>query len=142
MAQIKSLDRINAKWVRVTSGAGAEYAEGVANPTKDWKTETLQANAAYKAGLNKSIANDSFAKGVTAVGTDKWQKMAMLKGPGRFSEGVSIAGDAYAAGFAPYRMVIAGLTLPPRGAKGDAANIQRVAVIAKALHDKKIAGGK
>jgi hypothetical protein len=38
--------------------------------------------------------------------------------------------------------VIQGTTLPPRGAKGDPANIQRVAVLATALHAKKVSGGK
>lgn len=142
MAQIKSMDRIDAKWKRVTSAAGAEYAEGVQNPTKDWKTETAGANAAYKAGLNKSMANDSFLKGVNAAGSDKWQKNAIAKGPDRFMQGVSLAGDAYTQGFTPYRQVIASTSLPPRGAKGDPTNINRVAVLAKALHDKKVAGGK
>lgn len=142
MANIKSMDRINAKWQRVTAGAGQEYAEGVANPKSDWKTETVGANASYKAGLQKSIANDSFKKGVEAAGTAKWQKNAMEKGPDRFMQGVGLAGDAYTSGFAPYRAVIAGTTLPARGAKGDPSNINRVAVLAKALHDKKLTGGK
>jgi hypothetical protein len=142
MADIKSLDRIGAKWTRVTSGAGAEYEDGVKNPTSDWKTQTLAANNAYKQGLQKSIAADSFAKGVAAAGTTKWQENAVNKGPSRFAQGVSLAGDAYTAGFNPYRQVISSLTLPPRGAKGDPANINRVAIVAKALHDKKLAGGK
>ncbi len=142
MADIKSLDRINAKWVRVTQGAGAEYEEGVRNPRSDWAKQTLSANAAYKAGLQKSIAADSFAKGVASVGTGKWQDMAIAKGPSRFTQGVQLAVDAYSAGFAPYRQVIQSLTLPPRGPKGDPGNINRVAIVAKALHDKKLAGGK
>jgi len=142
MANIKSLDRINTKWQRVTAAAGAEYEEGVRNPKADWKAETVAANAAYKAGLQKSIAADSFRKGVESAGTAKWQENAINKGPARFSQGVTLAVDAYSAGFAPYRAVIAGLTLPPRGPKGDAGNIQRVAVVAAALHAKKLAGGK
>jgi len=142
MANIKPLDRINAKWQRVTAASGAEYEEGVKNPTRDWKTETLAANAAYKAGLQKSIAADSFAKGVSSAGTTKWQENAVNKGPSRFAQGVQLAVDAYSTGFAPYRQVIQSLTLPPRGAKGDPSNINRVAVVAKALHDKKLSGGK
>ena len=142
MANIKSLDRTNAKWQRVTAASGAEYEEGVRNPKADWNKETAQANGSYKAGLQKSIAADSFLKGVNAAGTAKWQKNAIEKGPSRFSQGVTLAVDAYSKGFAPYRNVIANLTLPPRGPKGDASNINRVAVVAKALHDKKLAGGK
>lgn len=142
MANIKPLDRINAKWQRVTSAAGAEYEDGVRNPSADWKANTLAATAAYKTGVQTSIAKDSFAKGVTAVGTAKWQANAIAKGPTRFAQGVSLAIDSYSAGFAPYRQVIQGLTLPARGPKGDPSNINRVAIVAKALHDKKLAGGK
>jgi hypothetical protein len=142
MANIKSLDRTNAKWQRVTAASGAEYEEGVKNPKADWQKETAQANASYKAGLQKSIAADSFLKGVNAAGTSKWQENAIAKGPSRFAQGVTLAVNAYSEGFAPYRQVIQGLTLPPRGPKGDPANINRVSVVAKALHDKKLAGGK
>jgi len=142
MANIKSLDRINAKWQRVTAAAGAEYEEGVRNPSADWKNETVSANAAYKAGLQKSMAADTFKKGVENAGTAKWQANAIAKGPARFAQGVTLAIDEYSAGFAPYRQVIAGLTLPPRGAKGDPSNINRVSVVAAALHAKKLAGGK
>jgi hypothetical protein len=142
MAQIKTMTRIADKWQRVTSGAGQEYAEGVSNPTKDWKAETLASEKAYEAGLQKSIQNKSFGKGVSAAGSDKWQKNAIDKGTTRFAQGVSLSGDAYSKGFEPYRAVIQGTTLPPRGAKGDPANIQRVAVLATALHAKKVSGGK
>jgi len=142
MANIKPLGRIADKWTRVTSAAGAEYEEGVRNPTSDWGNETQKSNAAYKAGLQKSIAADSFLKGVVAAGTAKWQKNAIEKGPARFQQGVSLAGEAYSKGFQPFRDVIQSLTLPPRGPKGDPGNINRVSIVAKALHDKKVSGSK
>jgi hypothetical protein len=142
MAQIKSLDRINAKWLRVTQASQAEYEEGVTNPSKDWGKETLAANASYKAGLAKSLSNDSFAKGVQSAGTAKWQKNAIEKGPARFAQGVQLSVDSYALGYRPYREAIQALTLTPRGPKGDATNINRVALIARTLHDLKVKGGK
>lgn len=138
MAAIKSLSRISSKWARVTSGAGAEYEEGVKNPKADWAKNTADANPAWKAGIQKAVQRDAFAKGVKAAGSTKWQENAIAKGPGRFSQGVGLAQPAYEKGFAPFRETISGLTLPPRGAKGDPNNIQRVAVIAKALHEKKL----
>lgn len=142
MAQIKSLDAIGTKWQRVTSGAQAEYEDGVKNPMKDWGKETQAANQNYKTGVQKSIANDSFLKGVTSAGTKKWQENAVSKGPARYAQGVLLAGDAYSQGFKPYRDAIQSLTLPARGPKGDPSNINRVAVIAKTLHDVKLKGGK
>ncbi len=140
MAEIKSLDRIGSKWKRVASGAGAEYEEGVKNPKRDWAQSTVAAEPAYVQGIQASIARKGFSKGVAKAGTDKWQRNAIEKGPARFSQGVELGQDAYEKGFAPFREVIARTTLPARGAKGDPKNIQRVAVMAKALHDAKISG--
>lgn len=138
MANIKAMDRITAKWKRVASGAAGEYEEGVRNPRADWATEAAKAEGAYEAGIRASITRKAFGKGIKSAGTAKWQHGALAKGPGRFSEGVALAEDAYEKGFAPYRAVIERTVLPDRGAKGDPKNIARVAAIAAALHDEKI----
>jgi hypothetical protein len=138
MANVKSMARISDKWKRVSAGAGAEYEEGVRNPRADWATETKKAESTYEQGIQASITRKAFGKGVTKAGSDKWQKNAIAKGPGRFSTGVALAQDDYEKGFAPYREVIERTALPARGPKGDPKNLQRVAILAKALHDKKI----
>jgi hypothetical protein len=142
MAQIKSLSRISNKWKTVTPQRQSEYIEGVSNPRADWKTQTLKAAPMYERGLQQSIANKSFDKGVNSAGTAKWQENALTKGPGRWAEGVGLGQGNYEVGFSPYQAIIAGLTLPPRGPKGDPNNIARVAIIAKALHEAKKARGK
>jgi len=144
MAGIKSLDQTSAKWKRVTSGAGTEYEEGVKNPRADWATQTMNAEKAYEAGIQNAIANKSFGKGVRTAGTNKWQSNAIAKGPARFQSGVALAQDNYQKGFQPYHDVISNTKLPERGPRGDSRNIQRVAVMADALHKKKLAlkGGK
>lgn len=141
MVQIKSLERIKKNWVTSTQAKQGEYEEGIRNPRTSWATATAAAEPAYKAGIQKAIAENRFSKGVAAAGDDKWQKNSLSKGPARWAQGVAVSADQYAAGFAPYAAVISGLTLPKRGPKGDPANIQRVAVIADALHKKKMAGG-
>jgi hypothetical protein len=138
MATIKDMSRIGSKWKRVASGAQAEYEEGVRNPRTSWASATKAAESAYEAGLRASLSNKSFGKGVTKAGDAKWQAAAVNKGPSRFSEGVALSQDAYEAGFAPYREVIARTSLPERGAKGDPKNIERVKAIAAALHNAKI----
>ncbi len=139
MPPVKSLSRTSAKWSRVTSGAAAEYKEGVENPQKDWEDETRAAEARYEQALQASIADKRFGKGVSNAGTAKWKKNASTLGPGRFAEGVRHAEDSYAKGFAPYRDVIERTDLPARGPKGDPANIDRVRVLAEALHNEKLA---
>ncbi len=137
---IPSTSDIAQKWSRVTPGRSADYADGVRNPSKDWETETLAAADRYAAGIQESLANKSFEKGVERAGTSKWKDKATTLGAQRFGPGVSQATSAFADGFAPYRDVIAGLTLPERFAKGDPRNMERVRVIAEALHDEKVSG--
>lgn len=138
MPKIRSIDSIKKKWVDVTPGRSTQYVEGINDPKEDWKTKTVAAAANYKAAMVVALAQDRFLKGVNKVTTDKWKSKAILKGAGRFSEGVSLGGDDYGTGFAPYRDVIANTTLPPRYPKGDVRNMERVKVMAAALHAAKI----
>lgn len=138
MAAIKSAAEISSKWSRRAGTAGAEYEEGVRNPRKDWATETAKSEQAYEQGIQASISRKAFGKGVKKSGTEKWQRNAIEKGPARFTQGVGVAQNDYEAGFEPFRQVISATNLPQRGPKGDPKNIQRVAVLAKALHSKKL----
>jgi hypothetical protein len=138
MPVIKDMAKISAKWKRVTSAATQEYTEGIQNPRTDWAVETAKAEAAYEKGIQASIGRKSFGKGVRAAGTEKWKSNAIEKGPMRFSQGVGLGAASYEKGFAPFREIIANTNLPARGPKGDPSNINRVAVMAKAMHDKKL----
>ncbi|MCK5614436.1 hypothetical protein KAR91_71890 [Candidatus Pacearchaeota archaeon] len=138
MAQIKSLDQIGSKWKRRAGNAGPEYAEGVTNPRKSWVDETAKSEKNYEQGVQNAISRKSFGKGVRKAGNQKWQDGAINKGTVRYGQGIAESGDAYTTGFAPFREVISRTALPARGPKGDPNNIQRVSVLAKALHDEKI----
>lgn len=138
MPPIKSLDRISKKWARVSALSGESYREGIESTTKDWADETAAAESNYEAGVQAAIAAKRFGSGVRNAGTDKWKRNALAKGPDRFTQGVRLAENAYKIGFEPYRRIIENTTLPPRGPKGDPINIERVRVMAKALHDGKL----
>lgn len=138
MPAVKSLDKISAKWISVCQTSQNSYEDGVRNPRKDWAENTAKASAAYATGVQAAVASGRFSKAVSAAGTSKWQQNAILKGPGRWAEGVRLAQDNYERGFAPYRTIIEGLTLPSRGPVGDPSNINRVKVIADALHKEKL----
>lgn len=143
MPPIKPLDRISKKWARVSALSGPSYTEGIQSTTKDWAELTEDAGSNYAAGVQAAIADKRFEAGVRKAGTDKWRRNALEKGPDRYAQGVRLAENAYRDGFEPYRRVIEATTLPPRGPKGDAANIERVRVMADALHQEKLrlAGG-
>jgi hypothetical protein len=138
MANIKSADRIVAKWEQRASVSGQAYSDGIDNPKADWATQTKAAEANYEKGVQAAMSAKRFGKGVARAGTAAWQKGAKEKGTLRWAQGISTAKDAYMKGFEPYRAVIAGLNLPPRGPKGDAANYARVAAVGNALHAKKL----
>ncbi len=138
MAEIKSLSAIRDKWTRVTPQRTEDYKLGIQNPKRDWEAETLEAKENWKAGVDAAHAKGLFAKGVSAAGTKKWQEKALKKGPGRFAEGVYIAGPDYERGFAPYREAIARVDLGPKFPRRDPRNLDRVKRVVDALVSEKI----
>lgn len=135
MPKVKS--GVAEKWARVTPQRTADYEHGVKNPRNPWAASTLKSAPNYEAGIQKSIAEKRFAKGVAKAGDAKWQEGAIVKGTARFGPGVQAAEANYASGIAPYLQVIESTTLPPRYPKGDPRNIDRVKVISQALRKKK-----
>ncbi|MBA7666586.1 hypothetical protein ES703_74667 [subsurface metagenome] len=133
MAEIKSLSAIRDKWTRVTPGRTEDYKLGIQNPKRDWEAETLAGKENWKAGIDRAAAKDMFAKGVSSAGTAKWKDKALKKGPGRFAEGVYIAGPDFEKGFAPFHSAIAAVDLGPRFPKRDPRNLDRVKRIVDAL---------
>jgi len=138
MAEIKALSDIRDKWTRVTPGRTEDYKIGIKNPKRDWADETEAAKGNWKAGIDQAAAKDLFAKGVAKAGTKKWQDKALKVGPGRFSEGVYLAGPDYEKGFAPFHEAIARVDLGPRFPRRDPRNIDRVKRIVEALVKEKI----
>jgi hypothetical protein len=141
MAEIAGVDVIASKWARVTPTRTADYESGVKNPARDWSRATLAAADAWKAGITESVAKGTWQKGVTSAGSSTWQSGAVDKGVPRWGPGVQVAEPVYAAGFAPYREAIARVTLPPRYARRDPRNLQRVNAVVDALVKTKQAKG-
>ena len=139
MAAIKPLGLIKDKWTRVTPQRTEDYRLGVENPRRPWEESTAKAEDNWKNGIADAASKGRFAKGVRAAGNSKWQKKTLEKGPRRFAEGVQIAGDDYAKGFAPYRETIEKTKLPPRYPKGDPRNIDRVRMIAQEMRKTRLA---
>lgn len=133
MAFIRSIEQIAKKFATVTPGRSEDYRIGVENPRTDWATATANAENAYQDGVQKAITQKRFGKGVKAAGTASWQHGAITKGVSRWGPGVQLAQDKYARNFAPYRDVIERTQLPPRFARRDPRNLDRVKAIVGAL---------
>ena len=138
MPAVKSVAESSDKWVRRAGQAAPDYQRGVQNPRTSWAEATVAAKDAQAAGVQAALANGSFEKGVSAAGNGKWQRKAASVGAQRFGPGVAAAKSDYETGFGPYAQVIQGVTLPPRGAKGDPRNYERVTAIGNALHEAKL----
>ena len=130
---IKSMAAIKEKWVRVTPGRVEDYTAGIRSPRRDWATETAASSGNWAAGVAAANVKGLFAKGVTEAGTKKWQEKSLAKGPGRFGEGVNIAGPDYEKGFSPYRNAIAAVDLGPKYPRRDPRNLNRVKLVVDAL---------
>lgn len=140
MAEIKSIKAITDKWTRVTPGRTEDYKIGIQNPKRDWESETAAAEGNWKAGVDAAQVKGLFGKGVKKAGTKKWQDKSLAKGPGRFAEGVYMAGPDYEKGFAPYRDAIERVDLGPRFPRRDPRNLARVKAVVDALIEEKLKG--
>lgn len=138
MAEIRPLSEIRDKWTRVTPGRTEDYKLGIKNPRRDWAEETEAAEGNWKAGIDQAAAKGLFGKGVKEAGTRKWSDKALAKGPGRFAEGVYLAGPDFEKGFARFHEAIARTDLGPRFPRRDPRNIDRVRKIVEALVAEKL----
>lgn len=135
---MKSAADIAKKFIRVTPERTEDYEQGVRNPLNDWEKNTLAAEENYEAGIKASMLQKRFGKGVKKIGTAGQKAATIIKGIGRWPEGVRLAEEAYRKGMEPVVNVLKALTLPKRYPKGDPRNIKRVEAVQKALHDLKI----
>ena len=139
--KIKSAAAIANKWATVTPGRAKQWEKEVqATSDGDWADPTMAAAPTWEAGVTEAAARDGYAKGVEAK-RSKWKRKALAVGPARYGPGVRAAEADQAAGYAPYREVIAGLTLSPRGPRGAPGNYDRVREVGEPLNAKRVAGG-
>jgi len=142
MANIKSLDRIAAKYGSVTPQRSQDYADGIANPRRSWSQGALAAEQAFKEGVTAAATAGRFGKGVRAAGDGKWLDGATKKGVQRWGPGVQMGQDRYQQGFAPYASAIGSATLPPRYKRRDPRNLERVRAVVEAVSRVKEAAAK
>ena len=124
-----------AKWANRASQAAAAYQAGITNPSRDWATATAAAFQTWADAVVRAAQRGAFRAGVNRAGTSKWQDRALAVGVDRYVTGVGAAQQAYAEGFEPYAQMLTNLNLPARRPKGDPANLERVRIVAEALHN-------
>jgi|YNPMSStandDraft_2_1061718.scaffolds.fasta_scaffold35821_1 hypothetical protein len=126
-----------AKWRARASAAQSDYLEGIRRPRRTWREGATEAVDAWAAGIQQALADGRYARGLTPEAEQLWRQRVETVGAQRYSQGIQQSGDRYERNFAPYRQVIESLQLPPRGPSGDPRNLERVRVVAEALHNAK-----
>lgn len=142
MVKTKPVEIVKKKWEARASIATPDYEFGVKNPRRDWAEAATAAEETWEAAIQEAIRDKRFAGGVKAVGTEKWQKKALEVGKDRYAPGVRAAVDDYSKAMSEVLSVIEGVTLPPKGPRGDPKNYERVKAIGDALHKYAIAKKK
>lgn len=142
MAKLKSASEIAEKWARVAPTRQQDFESGIEDPDVDWAAGASAAADTYAEGVQASIADNRFAKGVKKAGNDKWKRKVKDVGLARWAPGVRAAQGDFESGFGKYVSVIESTMakLPPRGPRGAPGNNERQAMIARALHDARVKG--
>jgi hypothetical protein len=135
--KVKDIAKSAAKFVSRAGVAGPDYTAGVQAAGTSQYDNALAAKANWGAGVQAAVANDSFSKGLTKVGPQKWITNATNKGAKNYPAGVAQAQSAYSAGVTPFFQVLANLNLTQRFPRGDPRNQQRSVDVQVALHKAK-----
>jgi len=122
-----------AKWARNASAASGDYEQGVRNPRVAWDQAAAASEDVYQAMLTDAFGRKAFSAGIRRAGSAGWQAGIVEKGVARYRGGVVTPGaqQRWNSNFAPFASAIQGVTLPPRGPKGQ--NYDRVQAIGDAL---------
>lgn len=137
---VPPVDVVVQRWVTGCERNRDRYEEGVKNPKRDWKTQTLNAKNAYYQALDLIRQNRTWEKGVQAVDTAYWQSRTLELGVPRWLPGVQASQGKYANKMQRVLSILQSIQLPDRGPRGDPRNLERVRVIDEALHKAKVEG--
>ena len=137
---MKSASQSVTKWANRTGAAASDYVAGANATDKDQASRAIAAKEIYKQALTESFGRDAYAKGLQQSGKQGWLKGVQEKGGQNFSTGVSTesAQAKYATNSGKYDSARQAADKLPRGPRGSANNLQRVAAVANALRLVKV----
>lgn len=136
MPKVRDLSKSAGRLQTTGAARSTEYLEGVSGNT-DWAANAVAAQPNYDAGVQEAVAKKSFSRGVQKAGQGKFNASAEKIGQARFAQGIAIAGPEWEKGFAPFKAVIEGVSLPKRGRRGDPSNWDRAKAVGMALAKKR-----
>jgi hypothetical protein len=137
--KVKSADTSATKWVENAGRADVAYATEAVAAAGTWETNTKASKENYHKAITASGITDRFAGGVAKAGAGKYARKIVDVAKDRFGPGITAAKVDYTQNVAPFLATIAGLSLTPRGPRGDPKNYDRVTQVGKALSAKRLA---
>lgn len=133
----KSAQSVAQKFVERAGAASGDYVQGAQETTKDQAARAIAAKAIYQQSLTASFARGAYEKGLSKAGKSGWLRGITEKGSSRFAEGVAVSAQKYATESGKYDSARAAADSMPRGLKGSATNLAKVAAVVNALRQAK-----
>lgn len=133
MVDVKPLDQIVSKWATNAGAATNYYTQGATAAATKYASNAQAAGPQYSQGVQAAIGRNAYQNGVAKAGASKYSTGITAKGAARYGGGITAGKSNFQSGMQGVIGVLQGLSLPPRGARGDPANLQRVAAIDTAL---------
>ena len=140
MVEVKPQSEITENFVAGATRAPAAYKKGVQRA--DWQTAAASevAESNYAAGVSEAAANKTRQRKVQEVSNADWQRAAGDKGAARIGPGMQAAAGKQAAGWAPYRGFLEGLSLPDKTRNATENITNRSIPVAQGMQDLKRGG--
>lgn len=135
----KSLANTVNKWKTNAGGAQQTYADGIASTQVDVMGRAIAQGAAAVRNYADSISSGRWQAAINASGgTANWKAMSAAKA-GNYSTGITAGATKFQNAMSKLLPAIEGIVsgLPERQPGNVAANVQRVAQLATALHARK-----
>ena len=112
------------------SSAGFNFADryqsGTQGKGSDWQRGATGAANNYAAGVQKSLAEGAFAKGVQRASASRYDEGVRTKGVANWPTGMQLAENRYIEGVQPFTGLWDATLPTPRGPKGSPANLARM----------------
>lgn len=136
--KVKDPGTVANKWSTRAQGAVNDYKAGAASPKQSQSAAAVAAAPLWQQAVQSPAALAAFTAGLNKAGDQGWLAGVNNKGAARYAGGITAGLQKFTNNITPFLQAISAINLPPKGLRGSAQNIQRVAAIAQALHSLKL----
>jgi len=123
------------RWSDSIAFVPGRYTEGVQG-AQGVIAKSIAAEARYQQALQESFARNARVAGLSRTNDEEWRRRAINKGSRNIAVGMTEGKSKQASAISKIISVIRGVSLPER-TTDPSANIERVRVMALALHAQK-----